>query len=202
MKRIVLCFVFLLLFCSFVCSVNLDHFGKNRGLTNDGSYYLSIYDENENNGLIFVFSPASDGNEEYLARMVVVENRGFSLMAPEGLILENTSKYTDFVITLYDMVSKNIILANYRSDYETGMDMLILKHEYDGTEAFVDTIMESLFTDKMLVLAVSALDISKEELDVGTTKTLMYNVVIDQEQMEDAYLDYIIWLYLMSGWQI
>ena len=123
-------------------------------------------------------------------------------MAPEGLILEETSKYTDFVVTLYDVASKKIILANYRSDYETGMDMLVLKPDYDGTEVFVDTIMESLLKDKMLVIAVSALDISKGELDVGTTKTLMYNVTIDQEKVYDAYLDYLVWLYILSGWQI
>ena len=62
--------------------------------------------------------------------------------------------------------------------------------------------MNSLLIDKKLILAVSAIDISNQELVVGTTRVFDYDVTIDSVELEDAHLDYCIWLYLMSGWQI
>lgn len=200
MKKIILCGLLSLFVCGLVCALDLDHFGK-RGATNDGSFYISLYDKDERNGIVLLLSPSSLGNER--AKLIVVDNKVFSILSPEGLILDNTSKFAEFIVAVFDSWKNKVSLANYRADYEAGIDTIILKQDYDGTEAFIDTLMLSLLKDRKLVLSVSAIDLDKnQELEIGTTKVFDYDVIINTKELEDAYIDYTIWLVLMSGWQI
>ena len=198
-KKLVAVLLFLFICCT-LYSIGLNHIGS-VGQNDDGSFYISFYDRGEKNGIIFILYPANDNSEQIIAKMIVEDDGFFYLLSPEGAITKETKSYTDFLVVLYETTKNAITYSTYHSDNDSWIDVINLHREYEGTQSFIDSVMNSIFYDKEIILTVSALDISQKELTIGTTVTRQYDFYgINSDEMYHAFIEYTIWYCLYSGW--